>query len=348
MARILIVDDEPRIAKAHERTLTRAGYHCDVAGSAEEALEKLEKDPADLVLTDVKMPGKSGLELSRMLSKSQPSIPFVIVSGVDDPKIAELALKRGVYGYLIKPVEKTALLIGVLSALRRRDLEVQSVKQRHDLEVKVQYLERDLKQISGKINELVTPLEDHCNEAIQRIARIISLRIRKNNLHDQRIGHYCEILAKRLAMDSDECKQLRYASLLRDVGKVAIPDNILFKDSSLTKDEERLLQSHTEIGYDVLSGTGVPILEVAASIARSHHERFDGTGYSQRLIGEAIPIEGRIVAIAEGFDSLSLPLDEIVEAINRDRGSRFDPVLVDMFLDSMPDVLRVKQQLVDR
>lgn len=347
MARILIVDDESLIAKAHERALKSAGYSCDTAGNVDEALRKLDEEPADLVLTDVKMPGKSGIELTRLISKDQPFVAFVIVSGVDDPKIAELALQRGVYGYLIKPVEKNALLIGVSSALKRRELEIRLKKERNGLETKIKYLERDLHQVSGKVNDLVAQYEDHCNEAISRLARTIGLRVRENSSRNQRIGRYCEILAKSLTMEPDECKRLRSASLLRDIGKAGIPDSILFKNGKRTEEEDRVLQSHTEIGYEILSGSGVPLLDLAASISRTHHERFDGTGYPQQLVGETIPIEGRIVAIAAGFDSLSLPLDETVEAINSDRGTRYDPSLVDMLLDSMPEVLRVKKRFAD-
>jgi len=348
MAYVLIVDDEPLVARAHERALKSAGYRCEIAGNADEALQKLNEEPADLVLADLKMPGKSGIELTRMISKDQPCIAFVIVSGVDDPKIAELALQRGVYGYLVKPVEKNALVISVSSALRRRELEMRFRKERHELETKINYLERDLHQVSGKVNDLVSQYEDHGNEAIDRLARIIDLRIRENSSRNQRIGRYCEILAKCLTMGPDECKRLRLASLLRDVGKAGIPDSILFKNGKLTEEEERVLQSHTEIGYEVLSGSGVPLLDLAASISRTHHERFDGTGYPQQLVGDTIPIEGRIVTIASGLDALSLPLDKTVEAINSDRGKRYDPSLVNMLLDSMPDVLRVKQRFADR
>lgn len=355
MARILIVDDEPLVLKSHQRMLAGAGYECVLARNADDALKELDRQPIDLLLSDIKMPGKSGLDLVRRLSSEHPDLAIVMVTGVNNSQIADLLLKRGVFGYLVKPVEKDNLLITVSNALKRREADIESRKCQGDLIQKVEEQRLELNRTTSKLMDLENRLINTYTDTVFALTRIIELRTRETSAHNQRIGHYCEVLAKHLAMDSNRCMQIRMASSLHDIGKIGIPDHILFKSEKLTEEETILLNTHTTIGYQLLSASKAEVLILAATIARSHHEQFDGKGYPLRLQGDKIPLEGRIVAVADGFDTLvsnnqhaaSLSPNRVAEVMKAARGSLYDPTLLDLFLDILPKIWAIRQRFSD-
>lgn len=183
-------------------------------------------------------------------------------------------------------------------------------------------------------------------ETIRRLAFAAEFRNAETGRHTERMSRYCELLARKLELDDERCELIRLASALHDVGKIAIPDRILLKPGALTDSERRVMERHAEIGHRLLAGSSSDLLDVAATIALTHHECFDGTGYPRQLAGEAIPLEGRIAAVADSFDAITsnrvyrsaLPLEEAVEELCRGRGTRFDPLVLNRFVEALPEV----------
>jgi diguanylate cyclase (GGDEF)-like protein len=188
-------------------------------------------------------------------------------------------------------------------------------------------------------------------ETIRRLASAAEFRNAETGRHTERMSRYCELLARKLELDEERCELIRLASGLHDVGKIAIPDRILLKPGALTDSERRVVERHAEIGHRLLAGSSSELLEVAATIALTHHERFDGTGYPHRLTGEAIPLEGRIAAVADVFDAITsnrvyraaLPFNEAIEEMRAGRGTRFDPLILDRFLEAAADVRSIAE-----
>ena len=170
------------------------------------------------------------------------------------------------------------------------------------------------------------------------------------------MSHYCKLIATRLGMSAEKCEELRLACVMHDVGKIGVSDLVLLKPGKLTDAEFEQIKAHPEIGYRILSGSSSPLLDLAAIVALTHHERYDGRGYPRQLAGESIPLEGRIAAVADVFDALTSnrvyrrawSVEEAVALLVRDKGSHFDARLVDLFLESMDDVLELKERHADR
>jgi diguanylate cyclase (GGDEF)-like protein len=188
-------------------------------------------------------------------------------------------------------------------------------------------------------------------EMIRRLAFAAEFRNAETGRHTERMSHYCELLARKLELGDERCELIRLASALHDVGKIAIPDRILLKPSGLTQSERHVMERHAEIGHRLLANSSSELLDVAATIALTHHERYDGTGYPRKLAGEAIPLEGRIASVADVFDAITsnrvyrpaLPLDEAIEVMREGRGAQFDPLVLDLFLEAVGDVRAIAE-----
>jgi putative two-component system response regulator len=213
----------------------------------------------------------------------------------------------------------------------------------------------DLWDAIARLERAERDLRTSREETIERLAIAAEFRHDETAQHIQRMSRYCALLARNAGMDSERSETIRVASLMHDVGKIGIPDYILLKPGPLTPDERAIMQQHTDIGFRILAGSSSELLATAADIAWTHHERVDGSGYPRGLKGEAIPIEGRIAAIADVFDALSsdrayktaFSLVTAVEGMRKARGTHFDPELLDVFLNSIDEVLEIKEQYAD-
>jgi putative two-component system response regulator len=354
-ARMLVVDDEPEIRDAIVSLLEGAGYACSTAGRAAEARRMLEAEEYDLALCDVTMPGESGIALARSISAAHPATAVVMVTANADPDLAELALASGAYGYVIKPFRNADLLITVAAALRRRNDDLGARLDRERLEAAVETQKRDLERAVSRIERLADALRLGELDTARRLSRAIGLRSRETGEHTERVGRVAELIAERLDLGPERCEAIGAAAQLHDVGKVAIPDSILLNPGGLTTAERRAIQRHTEIGYSVLNGSGGDLLDLAAEIALSHHERFDGDGYPRGLARDGIPLAGRIASVADVFDVLThdriyqtgKPLEEAVEIMSVERGAQFDPDALDALLASVEAVAEISAELPD-
>ena len=346
--RVLVVDDDERVRALLARVLELGGYSCALAGGAEEA-RALLGDGFDLVLTDIQMPGESGLDFITHVAQEYPDTATVMVTGIDDAKLAEVALELGTYGYIIKPFKPNELLINVANALRRRKLELESKESRSMLARTVLERTMDLRETVARLQHSERELRLSREETIHRLARAIEFHDPETGLHIEQMARYCELLAGRLGFDAERCKLIRVASPLHDVGKIGIPESVLFKPAALTPEEEQVMQQHAELGYRMLAGSSSEMLQLAATIALTHHERVDGTGYPRGLKGQQIPLEGRIAAVADTFAAITtdrryrtaLPADEAFQVMWVGRGSQFDDVVVDALLEASDDVLAI-------
>jgi putative two-component system response regulator len=310
--RILVVDDDAPARQMVNRILAHEGYRTTTVEDAEQAFARIDEAPFDLLVCDVYLPGESGLALVEDALARDEKLAALMISGLDEVALAERALAAGAYGYVVKPFSANDLLIGVLGALNQRRGRLDAIE-----ELKVTRL-----------------------ETIQRLCTAIEARDPSAAPHIQTVGNYCARIAADLGQDREWCDMLRTAGAMHDIGKIGIAETILLKPGPLTPEERLEMQRHAEIGYRILAGSHAALLQVAASIAWTHHERYDGSGYPRGLAGDAIPLEGRIAAIADVFDALTrdrvyrarLPREEALQIMADGRGNHFDPTLLDVFM----------------
>jgi putative two-component system response regulator len=341
LARVLIVDDDLSVCEALRRLVANEGHLATVACDTTEARAELASGSFEVILCDVNLPGESGLELVHNVIGGRTDVAVLMVSGADDPQLAETALALGAYGYIVKPFRDSEVNIGIANALRRRRLEIEN-KAHHE-------------RLEQLVAERTAELDRSREETIHRLAAAAELRDNETGKHIERVSRYCELIARRLGLPHDQCELLRIASPLHDIGKIAIPDHILRKPAPLSAEERRVVETHTGLGRSILAGSSEPLLELGAEIAWTHHERFDGGGYPRRLVGDAIPLAGRIVAVADVFDALisdrvyrpALPVDEVVAAMRAEQGSHFDPNALEALLTTIPEALAIRDQFCD-
>lgn len=341
--RILIVDDDEMLCQLLARWLTREGSDCTTVYSGEEALTTLEQTCFEMMITDLNMPGISGIELLGMIRGKHPGMISIVVSAVDDRNIAISALELDAFAYIIKPVNKSETLINVANAMRHRKLELQNREYCEEMDQLVLERTRDL-----KIKEEEVRLSR--DETICCLARAAEFRDDDTAQHTVRMGNYCQLLAEKAGLAPEDSKLIGDAAPLHDVGKIGIPDQILLKPGKLTPEEFDVIKTHSEIGHRILGDSSSKLLKVAATIALTHHEKINGSGYPHGLIGDDIPIAGRTAAICDVFDALTFDrvykkaftVDKAIEILEEGRGTHFDSHLLDLFLSSLDEILLIK------
>ncbi|MEA2247054.1 MAG: cyclic di-GMP phosphodiesterase, partial [Solirubrobacteraceae bacterium] len=247
----------------------------------------------------------------------------------------KIALDTGAYGFITKPFKRNEVVIAVENALRRRRLEIDARRHRAALEDRV--VER-----AAEVDDAHARLRVAHEETVLRLSMAVEFRDPETGSHIERMSQYCALLAVPLGLDAET---VRVASRLHDVGKIAVADSILLKPGLLTPDERREMERHAEVGHELLTGSRSDLLDVAATIAWTHHEWFDGSGYPHGLRGDDIPLVGRVAAVADVFDALTtnrpyrpaIAIDDALDMLTAERGGHFDPHVVDVFLDRLAD-----------
>jgi putative two-component system response regulator len=339
LPRVLVVDDEPYIRELIERCLELEGYECETAASAQAALDLLATRSYKLLVSDIHMPGISGMELLATVRSRYPELAVLMVTGVDDRTVAIQALKLGAYGYLIKPFDLNELAINAANALERRRLALLSQATQDRLEAEVQRRTADIRRREEEI--------------ALRLVAAAEFRDTDTGAHVRRIGLSSARLAELLGWAPQRVGDLRVAAMMHDIGKIGVPDSILLKPGPLLADEFEVIKQHTVIGARILQGTEISLLELAREIALSHHERWDGSGYPQGISGTDIPESGRIVAVCDVYDALvhdrvyrrAMPEDAVVEFLGSQRERHFDPRVLDMFLERLDDFRAIRQEV---
>ncbi|HEY2910331.1 MAG TPA: HD domain-containing phosphohydrolase [Gemmataceae bacterium] len=346
--RLLIVDDQAEIRRLCKLTLTPEGFACDEAGSGPEAIDAAARAPYDLVLLDVDLPGFNGEEVLRRLRQAPPgpNLKVVMFSGAAGGDELSRILLAGADDFLIKPFSTVQLRARVKSALRLKDAQ-----DRTDL------LNRNLQAVNAELEKTLqhrdTEIIHARNGLVLALAKLVEHRSKETGPHLMRLQRYCRILAREAAnvpafaplIDANFIRNLEDTAPLHDIGKAAIPDDVLNKPGPLSADERIAMQTHTTIGADTLRevarrhpfSTG--FLQMAIDIAQHHHEKWDGSGYPNRLSGEAIPLAARVLAIGDVYDALrsqrvykdGISHGEALRFMMEQSPGHFDPALLDVF-----------------
>ena len=330
-AHLLIVDDEAMIRNMQATNLGRQGYLCHQAANADEASLILARQSIDLALIDINMPGRSGVQLLQELKKTSPDTAALMVSAVDDLDTAMFCLKLGADDYILKPFSIERMELSVHNALEKRRLVLENRVYQRDLEAKVL---NQTEQIRTTLANLHCAYED----TLTALARALDAREKEVGAHSERVSNYTLYLARAMGVAEPLLSDMAKGALLHDIGKIGISDNILLKPARLDEAEWAEMRRHPQLGFEIIAG--VKFLKGAAQLVLTHHERYDGGGYPQGLVGEAIPLGARIFALADTLDAmtsdrpyrLALPFEMVLAEVDKHCGTQFDPEVAKVFL----------------
>ncbi len=347
-ARVLVVDDEVPASKLLSIILSPPAFRCVTAGSGEEALVALQRERFHAVVSDLHMPGISGMELLAEVRRCYPHMAFLVTTGVDDVDVGVQAMRRGADDYLVKPLRDSAVVASLESALHKRQLEQQVENYR-------QHLEEMVAERTQQLQAAIQQIERSYEHTLQALGAAIDLRDNETAGHSQRVCRYSLEIASAMSWPDKQSRSLARGAYLHDIGKLGIPDGILLKPGPLTADERRLMRRHAQIGFDIIKD--IPFLADVAEIVLTHHERFDGGGYPRGLKGEEILLSARIFAVADTLDAITSDrpyrrassFESARETIRRLSGSQFDPQVVTAFLripeETWPTIARNQRRL---
>jgi len=349
-ARILIIDDEPNILSVLH-SLLADDYDCKAATSATEALEYLKEENYDLVLSDIMMPGMSGLELLEEISRLNRDTVVVLISGNLNIQSAIEAMRRGAFDYVTKPFNLSDVEAAVQRALRHQLLLKANRQYEQHLEELVSVRTNELSLANVNLNVTLERLYVNYRATLRALAAALEARDVETRGHSERVVAYCMRLGKQLGLAGRDIIALEHGALLHDIGKIGVPDAILLKRGSLNEEEWKQMRRHVEYGAQILRG--IDFLEGAARIVAQHHERYNGEGYPNRLIGDKITVGARIFAVADAVDAITSdrpyrraqPFEAAAEELSKCSGTHFDPAVVRAFVEVPMDGWRELRQM---
>ena len=321
--KLLLVDDEPVNLRVLKQLLGK-DYILYFAKSGDEALKLAEKQRPDLILMDVMMPEMTGFQACTHLKKTSglKHIPVIFVTALNDATDEAEGFAVGGVDYITKPISPPVVLARVKTHLSL---------------VKSEELRRTRMQV------------------IQRLGRAAEYKDNETGMHVLRMSHFSKIIALAYGFSEARADMLLHAAPMHDIGKIGIPDSIMLKPGRLTDSEFEVMKTHPKIGAEILGDADSDLMNLARIVALTHHEKWDGTGYPEGLAGEDIPIEGRIVAVADVFDALTSrrpykeawPVDKTLDFMHSQSGIHFDPALIALLDQCLDDILEVKERWKD-
>ncbi len=320
--RILIVDDEATIRRLLHQKLLKEGYRCDEAGSAEEAINWLRGNSAEIVILDMQMPGKSGADLLSEIKASSPDTSVIVATAVDEGSVAIRCMKQGADDYIFKPFKLDEVMLTVEKALEKRSLELKIKEYQHHLD---------------KVNRQTTEMRKLFLGSVEALVFALEAKDRYTAGHSQRVTENAMAMAEEMGLSPDDLEDLRCSGLLHDVGKIAVDQLIQNKPDKLTSQEYEHIMMHAHVGAGIVK----PIVnETVVEIIDHHHDHYDGSGLRQTVAGDAIPLGARILAVADAFDAMTsgrpyrpaMSVREAVNEIGRCAETQFDPAVVKAFM----------------
>jgi putative two-component system response regulator len=366
-SKILIVDDESFNILAVRRFLQQAGFDNFVTTTnSSTALSLVRQEKPDVVLLDILMPEVNGIDILRILKLDEQTttIPVLIMTSASDSQTKAAALNLGATDFLPKPLDVNELIPRVRNVLISKHYQDRLAASKDELEEQVRIRTAELEASRAEML--------HC------LARAAEFRDDDTGQHVLRVGKYAGVIARALGFDKARVEMIELAAQLHDIGKIGVPDAVLHKPGKLddaefemmqrhcatalniivplSRDESQVYQAHANLGGSLLSVQSSPLLELAATIAQTHHERWDGTGYPLGLAGEDIPMPGRITAVADVYDALSsrrpykkpFPREKCFTILKEGRGTHFDPKVLDAFFSRAEEIVRIQMQHMDR
>jgi len=344
MQSVLLVEDNPVNLKWLELLVQRlAQTQCASFTDPLAALEYARSHHLDLVVLDYQMPEMNGLQFMAAFGALQgaESVPLLMITAHDEKEVRYRALEAGAYDFLPKPVDASEFLARARNLLKLREASLRLADHAAWLTQEVELATREIRERE--------------RETVMALVKAAGYRDYETGAHIARVGHYAHLIANGLQLPAQDQALLLDAAAMHDIGKVGIPDHVLLKPGRLDEAEMAIMREHARLGYDMLKASSSRLLQAGATIALGHHEKFDGSGYPQGLIGDAIPLFGRIAAVADGFDALTSErpyktpwaLDEAADYLRAQRGLHFDPQCVDVFLAAWPEVLAIRQRFAD-
>ena len=326
---LLVVDDEPSIRRLLCQKLSREGYLCQEASNGEQTLHMLATHPIALVILDIKMPGKSGTEILSEVKSAYPDTVVIMATAIIDINVAIQCLKQGAEDYICKPFNLEELSLAVQRAIDRRHLQLELREYQQFLEEKVEEQTEQLRRVFlGAIEALVSALE---------------AKDKYTGGHSRRVTELALALGNELGLSAKDIEELRWASLLHDIGKIAVDQAIQNKSGKLTPEEYDHIMTHTHAGALIVQ----PLVNgKIAEMIEHHHDRYDGSGPHQVIAGSGIPLGARIIAIADAFDAMTsdrpyrsaMSVEEAIREIQRGARTQFDPAIINAFIKTVGKV----------
>ena len=329
--RILIVDDEEVICSILARRLTREGYACVTANDGREALRYFYKHPFSLIISDIKMPEMDGIELLKRVKVTNPSMMVIMVTAFPDIDLAVEAMRLGAYDFIIKPADLDLMTLSVKKALEKKRLEEEVTAYRR-------HLERLVEERTAKIQQAYRILKKAHLDSVKVLVEAIDAKDPYTRGHSDRVTRMSLKIAFQFGFAEDRLESLEYGALLHDIGKIGIKDEVLQKPSALSSKEYQYIQEHPLIGVKIVEG--LDFFKDKIPVIHHHHEHFDGSGYPDGLVGEAIPLEARIIAVPDAYDAMTsarphrgmMPLQDVLMELEKCKGTQFDPGVLEIFL----------------
>ncbi len=344
------MDDRIENIDLLEAYLAPEGYEVVQATNGFETLEKIDSGTIDLVLLDVMMPGMDGFEVTRRIrhEKKNMLLPIILVTALRESEDRIKGIDSGCDDFISKPFDKVELLARVRSLLK--------VKAYNDLlGTYRQELEAGIAARTAELTGAFETIKSASLETIYRLSMASEYKDQDTGAHIERMSLYSAAVARRMGLDEKAVETILYASPMHDLGKIGVPDGILTKPAMLDALEWEIMKQHTVMGSRILAGSDAEFIKLGETIARSHHEKWDGSGYPDGLAGEQIPISARIAAIADVFDALTakrpykepFPVEKSFAILREGRGSHFDPAVVDAFFAIQDEILAIKKRFDD-
>ena len=329
--RILIVDDEEVICNVLDRRLTREGFFCTTAHNGKEALSHFYKNSFSLIISDMKMPEMTGIELLQKVKAIDPKMKMIMVTAYPDIDLAVDAMRLGAYDFIIKPADLDLIVMSVKKALESKRLE-------EEIEAYHNHMEELVEERTVKLQQAYRTLKKSHLDSVKVLAEAIDAKDPYTRGHSDRVKRMSLAIAKKMGFSEERLENLEYGALLHDIGKIGIKDEVLQKQAPLSSEEYQYIQEHPLIGVKIIEG--VEFFKDKIPMIRHHHEHYDGNGYPDGLAGEAIPLEARIISLPDAFDAMTsarphrniMPLQNVIAELEKCKGKQFDPKVLEIFL----------------